>query len=34
MSKKTPFRGTFGKQHGKWGETLFKAEQQHLYHTN
>ena len=31
MSKKTPFRGSFGKQHGKWGETLFKTEQQHLY---
>ena len=32
MSKKSRFRGTFDKWHGKWGETLLKSERQHLYH--
>ena len=32
MSKKSRFRGPFHKWRGKRGETLFKAERQHLYH--
>ena len=31
MSKKSRFRGPFDKGHGKWAETLFKSERQHLY---
>ena len=32
MSKKSPFRGLLDNWHGKQAETLFKAEQQKLYH--
>ena len=32
MSKKSPFRGHFDKQHGKGGQTLLKPETHHLYH--
>ena len=32
MSKNSHFRGPFDKWHGKWAETLFKSERQHLYH--
>ena len=32
MSKKSRFRLTFQKEHGKGVSTLFKIEQQHLYH--
>ena len=32
MSKKSCFRGTFGNQHGKLAEVLFKSASQHLYH--
>ena len=32
MSKKSRFKGSLGKQHGKWRQTLFKCQGQHLYH--
>ena len=32
MSKKSRFREPFDKYHGERAETLFKTEQQHLYH--
>ena len=32
MTKTSCFRGPFDKWHGKWAETLFKAQRQHLYH--
>ena len=32
MSKKSSFRGSFPKQHGKRAETLLKFAWQHLYH--
>ena len=32
MSKKSRFRGTFDKWHGKRAETLLKSERQQLYH--
>ena len=32
MSKKTRFKGTFGKQHGKRAQTLLKFGWKHLYH--
>ena len=32
MSKKSCFKGSFGKQHGKRAEALLKFECQHLYH--
>ena len=32
MSKKSRFKGSFGKQHGKRDQTLLKFEWQHLYH--
>ena len=32
MSKKSSFKGFFGKQHGKYAQTLLKCEGQHLYH--
>ena len=31
MSKKSRFRGTFEKQHGKWAQTLLKSERKDLY---
>ena len=31
MSKKSCFKGSFGKQHGKGAQTLFKFEWKHLY---
>ena len=33
MSKKSRFKGSFGKQHGKCAQTLLKYHGQHLYHT-
>ena len=30
-SKKASFKGSFGKQHGKWTQTLLKLASQHLY---
>ena len=33
MPKKSPFKGSFGKQHGKCAQTLLKYHGQHLYHT-
>ena len=30
VSKKSRFRGPFGKQHGKWDQTLLKSERQQL----
>ena len=32
MSKKSRFKGSFGKQHGKRAQTLLKFAWQHLYH--
>ena len=32
MSKKSRFKGSFGKQHGKRAQTLLKFEWKHLYH--
>ena len=32
MSKKSRFKGSFGKQHGKRAKTLLKFAWQHLYH--
>ena len=32
LSKKSRFKGSFGKQHGKRPQTLFKFAWQHLYH--
>ena len=32
MSKKSRFKGTFGRQHGKRAQTLLKFAWQHLYH--
>ena len=32
MSKKSLFKGSFGKQHGKRAQTLLKFAWQHLYH--
>ena len=32
MSKKSRFKGSFGKEHGKRAQTLLKFEWQHLYH--
>ena len=32
MSKKSCFKGSFGKQHGKRAQTLLKFEWKHLYH--
>ena len=32
MSKKSRFKGTFGRQHGKRVQTLFRAEPKHRYH--
>ena len=32
MSKKSPFRWPFDKQHGKRAQALFKSASQHLYH--
>ena len=32
MSKKSRFKGSFGKQHGKRAQTLLKVPWQHLYH--
>ena len=32
MSKKSHFKGSFGKQHGKRAQTLLKFAWQHLYH--
>ena len=32
MSKKSRFRRSFNKQHGKRAQTLLKSESQHLYH--
>ena len=32
MSKKSSFRGSFQKEHGKRANTLLKSESQHLYH--
>ena len=32
MSKKSRFKGSFAKQHGKRAQTLFKFAWQHLYH--
>ena len=32
MSKKSRFKGFFGKQYGKRTQTLFKFQWQHLYH--
>ena len=32
MSKKSCFKGSFGKQHGKCAQTLLKFAWQHLYH--
>ena len=32
ISKKSCFKGSFGKQHGKRAETLSKFAWQHLYH--
>ena len=34
MSKKSRFRGSFDKQHGKWDQTLSKSEPEHLYHND
>ena len=31
MPKKSSFKGSFGKQHGKRAQTLFKFASQHLY---
>ena len=31
MSKKPCFRGTLHRQQGKWVETLFQSEKQHVY---
>ena len=31
MSKKSHFRGPFGKQHGKRAEASFKSASQHFY---
>ena len=31
VSKKPCFRGSLHRQHGKWIETLFQSEGQHLY---
>ena len=32
MSKKSRFKGTFGKQHDSWPQTLLKFASRHLYH--
>ena len=32
MPKKSSFKGSFGKQHGKRAKTLLKFAFQHLYH--
>ena len=32
MSKKSRFKGSFGKQHGQRAKTLLKVACQHLYH--
>ena len=32
MSKKSRFKGPLRKEHGKYAEALFKAEQKHIYH--
>ena len=32
MSKKSRFKGSFGKQHGKRTQTLLKFTWQHIYH--
>ena len=32
MSKKSRFRGSFDKEHGKWDQTLLISEPGHLYH--
>ena len=32
MSKKSPFKGSFEKQHGKCAQTLLKCQGHHLYH--
>ena len=31
MSKKPGFRGPLDKQQGKWVETLFQSDEQHIY---
>ena len=32
MSKKSRFKGSFGKEHGKCAHTLLKCQRHHLYH--
>ena len=32
ISKMSPFRGPFNKQHGKGDQTLLKSERHHIYH--
>ena len=32
MSKKSRFKGTFDREHGKRVQTLLKSERQHRYH--
>ena len=32
LSKKSPFKRPFDRQHGKWVETLLRSEPQHRYH--
>ena len=32
MSKKSPFKGSYDRQHGKRVQTLLQSERQHRYH--
>ena len=32
LSKKSPFKGPFDREHGKWVQRLLHSRQQHSYH--